>query len=96
MILPSRLTPDSTPKFSPSVTRTAGANATIVLISGSASQSIACSVSSFSPRAPVGHTSAHCPHCTHVGLSAQRSAPVIPTPHIVPMSLIVKAETLSP
>ncbi len=58
----SLLVPGAIPKTSPSVTRTAGAKATTVLISGLLNQESAVSIWSFSAKAPTGHTSVHWPH----------------------------------
>ena len=90
---PSTFSPTGALKLSPSVTRTAGAKATTVLISGSFNQSKAVSVSSFSESVPVGQTSVHWPHCTHLAESAHFAAPAMPMPHFVPVSSIVRTES---
>ena len=60
-ILPSTLVPMGRPKHSPNVARTLGAVCTTTYFSGSFRAAHTLPVSSFSVRAPVGHTVMHCP-----------------------------------
>ena len=64
-ILPCTFVPIGMPKHSPRVTRTEGAVWTMTCFEGSRIAAQTFSVSSFSARAPVGHTTMHCPQDTH-------------------------------